>query len=78
MLEVAGGIVLAVVILVYFGGMHVLLAGLFGGLLVPAAAALAYLFRMGPTEIALGIVVAAVVIGSIVREWSEDREEGRT
>ena len=74
MLEVAGGIVLAVLILVYFGEMHALMAALFGGFLLLSAAALTYLLRVGSTEIALGIVVAAVVLGSILREANADRD----
>lgn len=77
MVEVAGGILLGVLILVYFGGMGVLAAVLFGGILVPAAAALVYLLRFAPIDIALGIVVAAVVLGSVMREAGEKREQGR-
>lgn len=74
MLEVAFGILLAVLILVHLGEFHVIAALLFGGLLAPAAAALVYFLRLAPADIAWGIVAAAVVIGSISREASEDRK----
>ena len=78
MLEVAGGILLGVLILVYFGGMRALAVGLFAGVLVPASAALVYLLRFDPIDVAVGIVVAAVVLGSIQREASKDEaQEGR-
>lgn len=76
MLEVAFGIVLAVLILVHLGGIHVLAALLFGCLLVPAAVALVHFLRLAPLDIALGIVAAAVVIGSISREAGEDAKQG--
>lgn len=78
MVEVAVGIMLAVAILVYFGEMHAFAAALFGCILVPTSIALVYYLRLQPLEIAAGIVVAAVVLGSILREASADREqEGR-
>lgn len=78
MLELASGILVAVLILVRFGGVHVLAALLFGGLLIPTAVALAHYFRLAPADIALGMLAAAVVIGSISREAREDqKQEGR-
>ena len=79
MAEVAGGILLGVLVLVYFGGMGVLAAALFGVILVPAAWALVYLLSFDPIDIAVGVVVATVILGSIQREASEDRaqREGR-
>jgi hypothetical protein len=78
-LEVAGGILLGVLILVYFGRMRALAAGLFGGILIPAAAALVHLLRFDPIDVAIGVVVAAVVLGSIQREAREDeaQQQGR-
>ena len=78
MLEVAGGIVLAVLILVFLGGMNPFSAALFGAFLVPVAAALVFYLSFGITETAVGIVVAAVVLASILREAKQDREEGRS
>ena len=78
MLQLGGGIVLGVLVLVYFGGMRVIAAALFGGILVPAAWALVYLLRFDPIDVAVGVVVAAVVLGSIQREASRDEaQEGR-
>jgi len=77
-LEVGGGILLGVLILVYFGGVRAFAAGLFGGILVPSAAALVYLLHFDPIDVAVGIVVAAVVLGSIQREASKDEaQDGR-
>ena len=75
MLEVAGGILLGVLILVYFGGMRVLSAALFGCILVAAALALVYVLGFDPIDVAVGIVVAAVVLGSIQREASKDEAQ---
>ena len=68
MLEVAGAILLAVLILVHLGEFVVVAALLFGVLLVGVAGALLYFLRVAPAEVALGIVAASVLIGSISRE----------
>ena len=78
MLEVAGAILFGVLILAYFGGMRLYAAAVFGAILVPAAWALVYLLRFDPIDVAVGIVVATVVLGSIQREAGKDEaQEGR-
>jgi len=77
MLEVAGAILVAVVILVYLGDFVVLAAVLFGLLLIGAALALVYFLRLAPVEVAWGIVAASVVIGSIYREASDEVKRGK-
>jgi len=72
MLEVAGAILVAVLILVYLGDFVVLAAVLFGVLLTGAAVALVYVLRLTPAEVAWGIVAGSVVIGSIYREASDE------
>lgn len=72
MIEVAGAISLAVLVLVYLSGFAAAL--LFGVLLVGAAGTLLYFFRVPSAELALGIVAASVLIGSI---WREARDESR-
>jgi hypothetical protein len=72
MLEIAGAIVLAVLILVYVGQFVVLAAALYGVLLGAAAGALLYILRATPLEVALGIVAASLVIACISRD--ADRE----
>jgi len=71
-IEVAGAISLAVLVLVYLSGFVAAL--LFGVLLVGAAGALMYFFRIPPADVALGIVAASVLIGSI---WREAKDESR-
>jgi hypothetical protein len=66
MIEVAGAISLAVLLLVYLSGFAAAL--LFGVLLVGMAGTLLYFFRVPPAELALGIVAASVLIGSVWRE----------
>ena len=72
MLEVAGAILLAVLILVYLGEFVVVAALLFGVLLVGVAGALVYFLRVSPAEVAWGIVAASVLIGAISRETREE------
>lgn len=71
-----GGIVLGVLILVYFARMRVFAAALFGAIVALAAAGLVHFLGFAPIDIALGVVVAAVVLGSILRESNEDRVRG--
>jgi hypothetical protein len=72
MLEVAGAILLAMLILVFLGEFVVVAALLFGVLLTGVAGALVYFLRVAPAEVALGIVAASVLIGSISREASDE------
>jgi hypothetical protein len=72
MLELAGAIVLAVLILVYIGQFVVLAAALYGVLLGAAAGALVHFLRATPGEVAFGIVAAAIIIASLSRD--EDPE----
>jgi uncharacterized membrane protein len=72
MLEVAGAILLAVLILVFLGEFVVVAAVLFGVLLTGVAGALVYFLRVAPAEVALGIVAASVLIGSISREAGDE------
>jgi hypothetical protein len=72
MLELAGAIVLAVLILVYVGQFVVLAALLYGVLLGAVAGGLVHLLRATPGEVAFGIVAAAIVIASLARD--EDPE----
>ena len=75
MVEMAGGILVAVLLLVYLGEIHVAAAALFGGLLVPFAAGLVLFLRLPPVDVAVGIVGAALVIASICREANEDKRQ---
>jgi hypothetical protein len=68
MIEVAGAILLAVLVLIYVGGFVVVAALLFGLLLVGVAGALLHFLRVPPGELAWGIVAASVLIGAITRE----------
>ena len=72
MIEVAGAILVAVLVLVYLGQFAVLAAGLFGLLLVGAAGFLLHFLRLTPEEVAWGIVAASIVIGSVYREADSD------
>lgn len=72
MIEVAGAIGVAVLVLVYLGEFEPLLAALFGVLLVAAAGVLVYLLRLTTEEVAWGIVAASVVIGTIYREANSE------
>ena len=75
MIEVAGAISLAVLLLVYLSGFAAAL--LFGVLLVGVAGVSMY-FRLPPAEVALGIVAASVLIGSIYREANDaSRQDSR-
>jgi fructose-specific phosphotransferase system IIC component len=78
-IEVAGAIVVAVLVLVYLGQFAAVVAGLFGVLLVAAAGGLVYFLRLTPEEVAWGIVAASIVIGTIYREAnSESKRAPRT
>jgi hypothetical protein len=59
-------------ILVVVGRFIVIAVLLFGVLLVVVAAALVYLLRVPPADVALGIVAACVLIGSISREANDE------
>ena len=72
MLEVAGAILLAVLILVYLGEFVVVAALLFGVLLVGVAGASVHFLRVAPAEVALGTVAASVLIASISREARDE------
>jgi hypothetical protein len=76
MLEIAGAILLAVVVLVYVGQFVVLAASLFGVLLAGVAAALIYLLRATPSDVALGVLAASVLISSMVREAKDESKPG--
>jgi hypothetical protein len=76
MLEIAGAILLAVVVLVYVGQFVVLAAALFGALLAAVAAALIYLLRATPSDVALGVLAASVLISSMVRESKDELKPG--
>jgi hypothetical protein len=71
-IEVAGAILVAVLVLVYLGEFVVLIAALFGALLVGAACFLIYFLRLTPEEVAWGIVAASIVIGSVYREANSE------
>jgi hypothetical protein len=71
-IEVSGAILVAVLVLVYLGQFVALAAALFGVLLLAAAGVLLYFMRLTPEEVAWGIVVGAVVIGSIYREANHE------
>ena len=72
MIEVAGAVLAAVLVLVYLGEFAVLAALLFGALLAGAAGALIYFLRLTPAEVGWGIVAGAVVIGTIYREANSE------
>ena len=76
MLEIAGAILLAVVVLVYVGRFVVLAASLFGVLLAAVAAAFIYLLRATPSDVALGVLAASVLISSMVREAKDELKPG--
>lgn len=76
MLEIAGAILLAVVVLVYVGQFMVLAATLFGVLLAAVAAALIYLLRATASDVALGVLAASVLISSMVRESKDELKPG--
>jgi hypothetical protein len=78
-IEVAGAILFAVLVLVYLGQFVAFAAALFGVLLVAAAGVLVYVLRLTPEEVAWGIVAASIVIGSIYREANgEAKRDTRT
>jgi hypothetical protein len=72
MIELALAILLALLILVFLGRFAVIAVLLFGVLLSAVAAALIYVLRAPPDDIALGIVAASVLIGSISREAGDE------
>ena len=72
MIEVAGAILVAVLVLVYLGEFAVVVALPFGVLLAGAAGALIYFLRLTPEEMAWGIVAASIVIGTIYREANSE------
>ena len=72
MIELAGAVLAAVLVLVYLGQFAVVLALLFGALLAGAAGTLIYFLRLTPSEVSWGIVAGAVVIGTIYREASNE------
>jgi hypothetical protein len=76
MLEIAGAILLAVLILVYLGQFVVLAASLFGMLLAAVASALIYFLRAAPSDVALGVLAASVLISSMVRESKDELKRG--
>jgi hypothetical protein len=76
MLEIAGAILLAVVVLVYVGQFMALAASLFGALLAAVATALIYLLRATPSDVALGVLAASVLISSMVRESKDESKPG--
>ncbi len=78
MIEVAGAIGVAVMVLVYLGQFEVAAAALFGALLVAAAGVLIYFLGLTTEEVAWGIVAASIVIGTIYREAnSEAKRDAR-
>ena len=68
MIEVAGAIAVAVMVLIYLGEFGAAIAALFGLLLIFAAGVLVYFLRLTTEEVAWGIVAASIVIGTIYRE----------
>src|SRR3954465_519491 len=76
MLEIAGAILLAVLILVYLGQFVVLAASLFGVLLAAVSGGLIYFLRATPSDVALGVLAASVLISSMVRESKDESKPG--
>jgi hypothetical protein len=76
MLEIAGAILLAVLILVYLGQFVVLAASLFGVLLAAVSGGLIYFLRATPSDVALGVLAASVLISSMVRESNDESKRG--
>ena len=75
MLEIAGALVLAVLVLVYLGQFVALAASLFGVLLAVVAGALIYFLRAAPSDLALGILASSVLIGSMARESNDELKQ---
>ena len=74
MIEIAGAVLVAVLVLVYLGEFVVAAAMLFGAVLICAAGLLIYFLRLTPEEVAWGIVAASIVIGSIYREANSEEK----
>jgi len=76
MIELALAIALSSLVLVILGRFVVVAVALFGVFLSAVAAALVYWLRMAPADVAMGIVAACVLIGSISREANDESRIG--